>query len=538
MDSTMMDFPLVLPHILERAGHLYRNVELVSVNPDHSRHRYTYEEFYARSRKLANALLALGLSPGDRVATLMWNHHVHLESYFAIPSAGYVLHTLNLRLTPSDIAYLIQHAEDRVVIVDDILWPLWEKVAPLVTVDTVVIVPWTHREIPSDILDYEVWIANYPADFQYPAIAESAAAGMCYTSGTIGRPKGVIYSHRALILQALSVGLGSILSIRQTDTVCPIVPMFHINAWGIPVLCTMVGAKQVFPGPYLAPPQLLRLFGEEKVTKAVGIPTIWMGVLQEYEKDPAQWDISSLEIIGSGGAPVPQALIQSYDRYGVKLLQGFGMTETAAVAAFSVLKSTLKDEPPATQYAYRAKAGIPIPLVEARIMSLDDESAKELPHDDQAMGELQLRGPFVAQSYYQRPDAQSSWTADGWFRTGDVATIDGEGYIRIVDRTKDLIKSGGEWISSVDLENALMAHPSIKEAAVFGVPDPKWQERPAAAVVLKEDTPVSETELKEFLSPKFPTWWLPDHIAFFEELPKTSTGKFLKSALRERFTVS
>ncbi len=533
----MMDFPLVLPHILERAGHLYRDVELVSVKPDHSYHRYTYKEFYARSRQLANALVALGLNPGDRVATLMWNHHVHLESYFAIPSAGYVLHTLNLRLTPNDIAYLIQHAEDKVVIVDDILWPLWEKVAPLVNVDAVVVVPWTNPEIPLGTLNYEAWIEQHSSRFQYPVIQETAAAGMCYTSGTTGKPKGVVYSHRALILQALSVGLGATLSIRQQDTVCSIVPMFHINAWGIPVLCAMVGAKQVLPGPYLAPPQLLKLFMEETVTKAVGIPTIWMGVLQEYEKDPGQWDISALEVIGSGGAPVPQALIQSYDAHGVTLLQGFGMTETAAVATFSILKSTLEDEPPETQYAYRAKAGMPIPLVEARIMSLDDETAAELPHDDHAMGELQLRGPFVAQSYYNRTDAVASWTADGWFRTGDVAAIDAEGYIRIVDRTKDLIKSGGEWISSVDLENALMAHPGVKEAAVVGVPDPKWQERPVAGVVLKEGKDVSEADLREFISPKFPKWWLPDRIVFLSELPKTSTGKFLKTALRDRFTI-
>ncbi len=536
MESTMMDFPLVLPHILERAGHLYGNVELVSVKPDHSLHRYSYKDFYARSRKLANALSALGLEPGDRVATLMWNHHVHLESYFAVPSAGFVLHTLNLRLGPSDLAYLIQHAEDKVVIVDDILWPLWEKVAPLVSVNTVVVVQWTPGPVPEGAISYEAWIHRYPEQFHYPQIAETAAAGMCYTSGTTGRPKGVVYSHRSLILQALSVGLGATLAIRQQDTVCSIVPMFHINAWGIPVLCAMVGAKQILPGPYLAPVSLLSLFMSEKVTKAVGIPTIWMGVLQEYEKDPGKWDISSLEVIGSGGAPVPEALIQAYDRYGVKLLQGFGMTETAAVASFATLKSTLEDETPAAQYAYRAKAGLPIPLVEARIMSLDGGSGAELPHDDRAVGELQLRGPFVAQSYYNRPDAEASWTADGWFRTGDVAAIDTEGYIRIVDRTKDLIKSGGEWISSVDLENAIMAHPHVQEAAVVGVPHPKWQERPVAAVVLKEGRILSESDLGIFLAEKFPKWWLPDRIVFVEELPKTTTGKFLKSALRDRFT--
>ncbi|MCL4351818.1 MAG: long-chain fatty acid--CoA ligase, partial [Firmicutes bacterium] len=532
IESTMMEFPLVLPHILERTRHLFGEVEVVSVQPDHAHHRYHYRDFYDRTLRLANALSALGLHAGDRVATLMWNHYVHLESYFAIPSAGYVLHTLNLRLHPEDIAYLIHHAEDQVVIVDDVLLPLWQKVAPLVSVNTVVVVPWTGSPIPDGAINYETWINGYGTEFSYPSIAETAAAGMCYTSGTTGKPKGVVYSHRALILQALSVGLGAVLSITPQDTVCPIVPMFHINAWGIPVLSAMVGARLVFPGPYLGPAQLLQLFSEEQVTKAVGIPTIWMSVLQEYEKSPAAWDLSLLKEIGSGGAPVPEALIQSYDSHGIRLRQGFGMTETAGVATFSVLQNTLTNQPKAIQYTYRAKAGMPIPLAETRVVSLDGD-AVVLPQDNQAIGELQVRGPFVARSYYNRPDTKGSWTEDGWFRTGDVAAIDDKGYVRIVDRTKDLIKSGGEWISSVDLENALMAHPGVKEAAVIGVPHPTWQERPIAAVVLKENARVSESALLQFISDGFPKWWLPDRIIFLPELPKTSTGKFLKTALRE-----
>ncbi len=537
IESTMMDFPLVLPRILDRIRHLFSDVEVVSVQPDHTHHQYHYREFYDRTLRLANALSALGLNPGDRVATLMWNHYVHLESYFAIPSAGYVLHTLNLRLHPEDLAYLIHHAEDQVVIVDDILWPLWQQVAPLVSVNIVVVVPWTGTPMPDGAINYETWISSYDTNFSYPSIQETAAAGMCYTSGTTGKPKGVVYSHRSLILQALSVGMGAVLSITPQDTVCPIVPMFHINAWGIPVLSSMVGARLVFPGPYLGPTQLLDLFSKERVTKAVGIPTVWMSVLQEYEKSPAAWDLNGLKEIGSGGAPVPEALIQSYDFYGIRLLQGFGMTETAGVATFSVLQNTLTNEPEATQYTYRAKAGMPIPLAETRIAALDDDQVM-LPQDNQAIGELQVRGPFVARSYYNRPDTEENWTADGWFRTGDVAAIDDKGYVRIVDRTKDLIKSGGEWISSVDLENALMAHPEVKEAAVIGLPHPKWQERPIAAVVLKDNARVTEPELLQFISDRFPKWWLPDRIIFMNVLPKTTTGKFLKTALREQIAQS
>ncbi len=533
MQGTMMDYPLTLVPILERAGRLFGKVEIVSRLPDRSLHRYTYKDFYRRARALAEALQKAGLRRGDRVGTLMWNHYAHLEAYFGIPLAGGVLHTLNLRLHPRDIAYIANHAQDRFLIVDDVLLPLYEQFKDQVNAERVIVVPLTGKPVPEGYLDYEAFLGTATGDFTYPELDENEALGMCYTSGTTGQPKGVVYSHRAVVLHSLASGLSGTLGITQRDVVLPVVPMFHVNAWGLPFTAVMVGAKQVFPGPYLDPESLLELFERERVTFTAGVPTIWLGILQALEKAPDRWKLAPGMRMVVGGSAAPEGLIRAFDRFGLQVVHAWGMTETTPLGTVSLLKSYMEDLPEEEKYAYRAKQGLPAPFVEVRVVNEEGEA----PWDGKTMGELQVRGPWVAASYYNLPEAQDRWTEDGWFRTGDVATIDPEGYVKITDRTKDLIKSGGEWISSVDLENALMGHPKVAEAAVIAVPHPRWQERPLAVVVLKEayKGKVTPEELREFLAPKFAKWWLPDAFVFVDEIPRTSAGKFLKAKLREQF---
>ena len=533
MQGTMMDYPLTLVPILERAGRLFGKVEIVSRLPDKSLHRYTYKDFYRRARALAEALQKAGLRRGDRVGTLMWNHYAHLEAYFGIPLAGGVLHTLNLRLHPRDIAYIANHAQDRFLIVDDVLLPLYEQFKDQVNAERVIVVPLTGKPVPEGYLDYEAFLNTATGDFTYPELDENEALGMCYTSGTTGQPKGVVYSHRAVVLHSLASGLSGTLGITQRDVVLPVVPMFHVNAWGLPFTAVMVGAKQVFPGPYLDPESLLELFEREQVTFTAGVPTIWLGILQALEKAPDRWKLVPRMRMGVGGSAAPEGLIRAFDRFGLQVVHAWGMTETTPLGTVSLLKSYMEDLSEEEKYAYRAKQGLPVPFVEVRVVNEEGEA----PWDGKTMGELQVRGPWVAASYYNLPEAQDRWTEDGWFRTGDVATIDPEGYVKITDRTKDLIKSGGEWISSVDLENALMGHPKVAEAAVIAVPHPRWQERPLAVVVLKEayKGKVTPEELREFLAPKFAKWWLPDAFVFVDEIPRTSAGKFLKAKLREQF---
>ncbi|MER3537642.1 MAG: long-chain fatty acid--CoA ligase [Thermus sp.] len=533
MQGTMMDYPLTLVPILERAGRLFGKVEIVSRLPDKSLHRYTYKDFYRRARALAEALQKAGLRRGDRVGTLMWNHYAHLEAYFGIPLAGGVLHTLNLRLHPRDIAYIANHAQDRFLIVDDVLLPLYEQFKDQVNAERVIVVPLTGKPVPEGYLDYEAFLNTATGDFTYPELDENEALGMCYTSGTTGQPKGVVYSHRAVVLHSLASGLSATLGITQRDVVLPVVPMFHVNAWGLPFTAVMVGAKQVFPGPYLDPESLLELFEREQVTFTAGVPTIWLGILQALEKAPDRWKLVPRMRMVVGGSAAPEGLIRAFDRFGLQVVHAWGMTETTPLGTVSLLKSYMEDLSEEEKYAYRAKQGLPVPFVEVRVVNEEGEA----PWDGKTMGELQVRGPWVAASYYNLPEAQDRWTEDGWFRTGDVATIDPEGYVKITDRTKDLIKSGGEWISSVDLENALMGHPKVAEAAVIAVPHPRWQERPLAVVVLKEayKGKVTPEELREFLAPKFAKWWLPDAFVFVDEIPRTSAGKFLKAKLREQF---
>ncbi len=530
MHSTMMDFPLTLAHVFRRAARLFGATEVVSRLPDKSLHRYHYRDFHYRAAALGGALQAMGLKPGDRIATLMWNHYAHLEAYFGIPCAGFVLHTLNLRLHPDDIAFIAQHAGDRVLIVDDVLLPLYEKFRGKAHFERVIVVPLSGAAVAAGYDDYEQLIAAAPS-LASPVLDENAAAGMCYTSGTTGRPKGVVYSHRALVLHSMASAMGDTLALTQSDSLCPVVPMFHVNAWGLPFTGVMVGCKLVLPGPHLDAVSLLDLYQSERVTFTAGVPTIWMGILQALEKNPAQWTLTPGMRMVVGGAAASETMIRAFDRHNLRVLHAWGMTETTPLGTTAHLKHSLQSLSDDEKYGYRSKQGLPAPFVELRAMTDDGEA----PWDGTTMGELQVRGPWIAAGYHELPAEDDKWTADGWFRTGDVATIDAEGYVKITDRTKDLIKSGGEWISSLDLENALVAHTAVLEAAVIGVAHPKWDERPLAVIVLKAGAQTDEQALRAFLAPKLAKFWIPDAFVFVPEIPRTSTGKMLKATLRERF---
>jgi fatty-acyl-CoA synthase len=530
MRGTMMDYPLTLIHILERAGKIFPRSEIVSRLPDRSLRRGTYADFYRRARALAEALQHAGLRRGDRVATLMWNHCAHLEAYFGIPACGGVMQTLNLRLAPHDLAYIANHAGDRFLIVDDVLLPLYEKFRNSVNFERVIVVPLSGKPVPSGYESYEDFLSAASGSFSYPALEETEAASMCYTSGTTGVPKGVVYTHRSVVLHTMLLATVDNFAISHNDVLLPAVSMFHVNGWGLPFAGAMVGCKLVLPGPHLDAESLLELLEREKVTVSAGVPTIWLNVVECLEKHPGRWKLGPLRVLVGGAAP-PLALIRKLDQYGISLQQGWGLTESSPEATTSPIKSHMRDWPQEEKYAVTAKAGLPVPLVELRVVN----EAGEVPADATTLGEVQLRGPWVAASYYNLPEEKNKWSEDGWFRTGDVGTVDAEGYLKIADRSKDLIKSGGEWISSVDLENALVAHPDVREAAVIAVSHPKWQERPLALVVLRDGVTLDRRELREFLAARFAKWQLPDAFVFVNELPHTSTGKLQKTELRRRY---
>jgi fatty-acyl-CoA synthase len=541
MHTTMMDVPLSLNHLLERAGQLFGSNEIVTRLPDKSLRRHRFGAYYRRTRALGSALQQLGLKKGDRVATLCWNHHAHLEAYFGIPAAGGVMHTLNLRLSPAEIGWIAGNAGDRFLIVDDVLLPLYRQFAHLHNFEKVIVFPFSGAPVPKEFTDYEALLAAADPDgFVYAPHGEEDPVAMCYTSGTTGRPKGVVYSHRSTILHTLVGCLGDFWGLKGTDAVLPVTPMFHANCWGVPYGAVMMGVKLIFPGPHLHPDDLLDLITQEPPTLSLGVPTIWMGLIQAFDQAQApgspnagRWKLPAGMRSLVGGAAVPESLIRAFDKHGVWLLQGWGMTETSPLATVSYPKAELRGAPIDERYRRAAMAGVPVPLVDLRVRG--DEGTDQ-PWDGKSVGEVQVRGPFITGSYHEVPIEAEKFTDDGWLRTGDVAALDAMGFLRISDRTKDLIKSGGEWISSVDLENAIMAHPAVAEAAVIAIPDEKWSERPLACVVLKAGQSVTPQEFAaHLLQHNFAKWQLPDRYEFIDAVPRTSTGKFWKMKLRERF---
>ncbi|HEY7022433.1 MAG TPA: long-chain fatty acid--CoA ligase [Ktedonobacterales bacterium] len=534
--STMGDFPLTLQHSLDRAARLFPHREIVTNTADGPQ-RTTYGEWAKRVNRLAYALEKLGVKQGDRVATLGWNTATHLELYFGAPCMGAVLHTLNLRLFPQDVAYIINDAQDSVIFVDADLLPILEKISDqLGPVRNLVVTngkanPTDASKLPP-ILDYEELLAAAPNDtYPWPELDERQAAAMCYTSGTTGNPKGVVYSHRSVLLHSISLTQTDVGALSERDRVMPFVPMFHANAWGLAHAAPLVGATLIFPGRLMDPQSVTNLIASEKVTMAAGVPTIWIGMVQLLDKDPGAYDLSACSRIVCGGSAVTLALIEGLQRHNLNIIQAWGMTEMSPVGSFGRLRSEIMEMPVEDQYAARAKAGVPVPLVDFRVL---DESGNPVPWDGVTFGELQVRGPWVTMSYYHGGDDNVNKFSDGWLRTGDVVTLDPYGYIGIVDRTKDVIKSGGEWISSVNLEGLIMGHPQVLEAAVIGVPDPKWQERPVAYVVPKPDfkDTLTKEDIIAYLEPKIAKWWLPEEVIMIDAVPKTSVGKFDKKVLR------
>ena len=518
MQGLMMDQPLLISGLIRHADRHHGATEIVSKTVEGTLHRYTYRDAHRRARKLANALKRLGVRRHDRVATLAWNGFRHYEIYYATAGSGAVIHTINPRLFPDQISYIANHAEDNVVFYDTTFAPLVEKLRPQVKA----------KFIPLND-EYEALLQKESDDFDWPEFDEKTAACLCYTSGTTGNPKGALYSHRSTMIHAYAAALPDTLSLSAREVVLPVVPMFHVNAWSLPYSCTMVGAKMVFPGPHLDGKSLYELFESEGVTMSAGVPTVWLGLLDYLKKNKLRF--STLKSTVIGGSACPPAMIRTFqDDYGVQVLHAWGMTEMSPLGTAGTLKAKQAALPKAQREAIQSKQGRAIFGVDLRIV---DENGSELPWDGKAFGDLQVRGPWVIKSYFKGEGGDP--LKDGWFPTGDVVTIDPDGYIQITDRSKDVIKSGGEWISSIDLENIAIEHPAIAEAAVIGVHHPKWDERPIVVAVKKPGQDVSKDELLRFYEGKIAKWWMPDDVVFVPELPHTATGKLSKLTLRQQF---
>ncbi len=532
----MMNRPLLISSIAEHAARFHADREIVSVTVDAARHRTTWGTLIGRARQLANALGRFGLRPGDRIATLAWNDHRHLELYYAISGAGYVCHTINPRLFPEQIAYIINHAEDRWLFIDPAFMPLLEKLVPRIRPLDGVVVMTDDAHMPSTVLcnvqSYESLIDGESDAFAWPALDEHAASALCYTSGTTGDPKGVLYDHRSTILHAYAGVAPDVLGLSSMDSVLPVVPLFHVNAWGIPYSAGIAGAKLVLPGPQMANPAMLAdLLETEAVTLALGVPTIWLGLLKHLETSGQR--LTSLRRTIIGGAAVPRSMIEAFrERHGVEVRQGWGMTEMSPIGTVNTIKAGLETFGPKERLDLAAKAGRGVFGCELRIV---DDQGRVLPWDGVAYGSLQVRGPWVCSDYFKLDGGAGTHTVDGWFDTGDVAIIDREGYVTITDRTKDVIKSGGEWISSIELENLIMSHPDVAEAAVVGVPHPKWSERPLLVVVPAEGAEIDKSALLRHYRGRVAEWWIPNDVVVLDELPHTATGKVRKIELRLRF---
>jgi fatty-acyl-CoA synthase len=537
MKGLMMEAQLLISSIAQHAERFHGDREIVSVTVDNPRHRYTIREAMARAKRFAKALARLGVESGDRVASLAWNDYRHLEVYYAVSGSGYVCHTINPRLFPEQIVYIINHAEDRFICVDAMFVPLLEAIADKIPNVEGFIVMTDEAHMPdtslSNVMCYETLIAAETPKFDWPEFDERTASALCYTSGTTGNPKGVLYDHRSTILHAWGTLAIDIAGMSSRDVVLPVVPFFHVNAWGVPYSALMAGAKLVLPGPKMGDGEALyELMDSEEVTMALGVPTVWLALLQYTEKSGKRLDKLQRSLVG--GAAVPRAMIEAFrDKHGVELRQGWGMTETSPIGTVNTVKAGLEELSADEQLDLATKAGRGIFGVELRIV---DDSGDELPWDGKAFGALQVRGPWVCNDYFKLAGTGGTHTEDGWFETGDVATIDERGYVAITDRTKDVIKSGGEWISSIELENTAMGHPAVAEAAVIGVAHPKWTERPLLVVTKAEGQDVSKEDLLAFFDGKVATWWVPNDVIFVDELPHTATGKVKKIELRKQFT--
>ncbi|MDP2329093.1 MAG: 3-(methylthio)propionyl-CoA ligase [Reyranella sp.] len=535
MLGLMQDRPLLIQQLIDHAALNHGDTEIVSRTLEGGIHRYTYRDARVRAKKVAEALTALGIKPGDRIGTLAWNGYRHFELYYGISGMGAVCHTINPRLFPEQIVYIVNHADDQILFVDLNLLPAVEKLLPELKGVRHVVAMTDRAHLPKDcktpnLLVYEELIADKPGTYEWPEFDERTASSLCYTSGTTGNPKGVLYSHRSTILHAYGSALPDTLGISARAVVLPVVPMFHVNAWGLPYSGALAGAKLVFPGVALDGASLYELFEKERVTFTAGVPTVWLALLNHMQANKLK--LSTLKYAVIGGSAAPPAMIETFDReFGVEVLHAWGMSEMSPLGTVNHPKEKHLELPAADLLRLRLKQGRPPFGVDMMIV---DDAGKELPRDGKAFGDLLVRGPWITSGYF-RGEGGKVLREGGWFATGDVAMIDPDGYMQITDRSKDVIKSGGEWISSIDLENAAMAHPGVAEAAVIGVAHPKWDERPLLIIHKKPDAAVTKQELIEFLGAKVAKWWLPDDVQFVDAIPHTATGKILKTKLRETF---